>query len=163
VRGKDDLRAIRLFENKTGRAVYTMEDVAAWIEEHRVMPMPEPITPRQLLAKRLSRSAGAARCNDPESPIPYRPYQAIREERNGQITWDWFNQDNPAVTEEQMERATRPRREQALGIGTQVRADWNRFYRTHPNIQQKKPDFDLNWEIDLRFGDESEGENRKAG
>jgi hypothetical protein len=155
--------AIKLFENKTGRVTYEMDDVAAWLEEHGVMPMPEPITPRQQLAKRLAKSASAARATSPGSTVPYRPFLAIRVERNGQVAWDWFSLDNPAITEEQMQAATHPRHEQALGIGVQVRADWKRFYRAHPTLEPKFPDFDLNWEISLRHGDTSEGENRKAG
>ncbi len=162
---KVDLQAIMLFENKTGRSRYLMDDVAAWVEENQIMPMPESLTPRQILAKRLAKSASAARVKDSASSVPYRPYHAIRVERNGQIAWDWFNLANPGVTEEMMQAATHPRHEQALGIGVQVRADWKQFYKAHPTLEQKFPDFDLNWEIDLRHGDvgEGEGENRKAG
>jgi hypothetical protein len=165
VRGQQrvDLQAISLFENKTGRTAYRMEDVAEWCEAHGTLPMPEAQTPRQLLAKRLAKSASAARVKDADSPIPYRPYHAIRVERNGQIAWDWFNIGNPGVTEEMMSAATHPRHEQALGIGVQVRADWKRFYQTHPTLEPRFPDFDLNWEIDLRHGNQAEGENRKAG
>ncbi len=159
----DDQRAIKLFENKTGRFDYTMDDVAKWIEEHNVMPMPEPQTPRQLLAERLSGSAGNARRADPDSPVPYRAYHATRIEKGGQWAWSWFDADGPAATEARMHEATRPRREQMLNIGVQVAADMRHFYKTHPAVTPKQLDFDLTWEIDLRLGNEDEGEGRKAG
>lgn len=161
----DDMRAIELFVNKTGRHNHTMDDVAAWIEEHHVMPMPEPQTPRQMLAERLSRSAGGARRRDPQSSVEYRAHLVHRVEENGQYKFYWFDADGPAATEERMEAATHPRKELALNIGVQVTADWDHFYRTHSTLQPKRPDFDLNWEIGLRMGgtDEIEKGGRKAG
>jgi len=166
VRGKrkDDLLAIQLFENKTGKSVYTMEEVSKWVQENRIMPMPEPPTAQQMLVARLSHSAGAARRRDPDSPVPYRAHHTFRVEKNGQWSYHWFDADGPGATAERLDAATRPRRELALNIGVQVNADYGHHRRTHPDEQVAMPDFDLNWEISLRLGgQDAEGENRKAG
>ncbi len=162
---KDDLQAIRYFEVRTGKTDWTADEVAEFIEKNNVMEMPEARTSRQILAARLAKSAGSERRTDHQSDVAYRAYYSIRVEKDGQVSFRWFDADGPGCTEETLLEATRRRKEQALGIGVGVTSDWKHFLRTHPDAKGSMPDFDLNWEIQLRLGeqDEQEGENRKAG
>lgn len=100
-----------------------MGDAAKWVERPFAILIPQPHTPRQLFAERLSRSAKSVRGTDPDAPVPYRAHRGTRVERNGPWAWKRINSDGPAVSEERLQQVPRPRREQMRVIGVQVAAD----------------------------------------
>ena len=161
-RVRDQKKLIQWYQDETGILEFKMEDVAAWADEKGV-EMPVPPTPREMLAKKLAKTASTTRRLDSSMGIEYRATLAMKKLINGQLEFIWFDADGPAATMANMKRVGFLRHEQMLNIGVRATADYMHWNRIHPGQGELRLDIDLTEEVTWRLNSAENGEEEKVG
>lgn len=160
----DDEQLILYYKNRTGIQDPHMPDVAAFAEEIHYNKMPKPKTARELLAKRLSRSARLSSREDPETGLFYRSNLAYPVNEGGEVKIRWFDPEGPTATHDKYAKARTLRRDQMVGDGFQYAVDDMHWNRCHPDELQFVLDLNLTEDVTWRLaGIEAERKKKKAG
>lgn len=147
----DDEKLILLYKLQTGITDPSMPDVAEWAELQNYKRMPKAKTPRELLAKRLSRSARQQMREDTETGFFGRANLAYQVVESGEAKVRWFDPKAPTATREKFAKARTLRREQMVGDGFQYAVDDLLWNRDHPNDPQFVLDLNITEDVMWRM------------
>lgn len=159
-RDREDQQMVRLYKQEMQVTDVNMSEVAEWLEK-RDYEMPEPLTPVQLLARRLSRSARRETRIDSKTGHPYRVNHPYPVERNGQIEIWWIDIDQRAPRDKML-KSGQGRRKQMLGDAIQYTLDFAHWNSINPEEEPLVPDVDFSDEVEWRLKG-GDGGMRKAG
>ncbi|MGI8401241.1 MAG: hypothetical protein ACR2NS_06500 [Gemmatimonadaceae bacterium] len=137
---------IHWYKRDTGVKEVDMREVADFAIKHG-WPMPEPIDPRDRLAKEFAAAAREETRKDIETGESYRVNHVYTVIREGEQLHLWVDIDE--ARREPMHASLTMRREQVVGDVTQLTFDaehWNRINPSEEPIEIEK-DFGLDVEI----------------
>jgi hypothetical protein len=141
-------RLIRWYKQDSKKTEIDMNEVADWLLA-KGYKAPRPKTPRELLAKELSKAARQEHRKDPITGRTYRVNHAVTTKQGtGQLTL-WVDIDE--APRKHMHKSIVQRREQMVGDAVQLTLDANHWNGIHP---KEEPivvplDFqpDVDWEL----------------
>ena len=146
---KDLQRIYRHYRDVTGDKFPEMHDVAAFAETKLGVEMPKPPTPREILAKKLSRAVRQEERIDKVTGEPYRANHSFDEMRGDEKIFRWLDIDDEAPRPK-MHKSVYNRREQMIGDGLQLVRDADHWNRIHPEEEPIQPSLDFGDEIEWR-------------
>ena len=144
---KELQKLIRLYQGATGTTEIDMHAVAKW-GIARGFKTPEPKTPEDILAERLSQAARADRRTDEVTGRPYRTYHSVTQHQpdgSGQYSL-WYDIDN--APRQAIEVSARQRKIGIINDSVQLSFDLEHWNRINPNEEPVMADFDLNDEVE---------------
>ena len=150
---QDYLNIIRYYKETTGKLEIDMKDVA----EYAIglgWEVPEPPTPTERLAKRLTDVASREIRHDGPTNKPYRAYHAMPIPQ-GQLTlWHWIDIDE--ATRPQMLRCLVHRREQIVNDGVQMKFDESHWNSVNPDQEPIDLPMDISLDVTWRMNEPGE-------
>lgn len=153
-------RLMRLYKEEMDVREVNMKDLAEWAM-HKGWPAPEPISPRDRLAKQFAVAAREETKIDFETGDPYRVnhmYYVVPEGGGDQYPL-WIDIDE--APREAMHASLTMRREQVVGDMTQLIFDAEHWSRANRNEDPITMQMDLGLDVAIRrhSRDEDEGED----
>lgn len=143
---KELLKLSRLYKRETGVSEIDVHDFGRWLIK-KGWPLPDPVSPEELLAKKITRALREETRHDRVTGHPYRANHAYPVGHNRQGTlWAWIDIDE--APREPMRKSLQTRREQMVGDAFQLSLDadhWNAIHDDEEPIQ-----------IELDFADDVE-------
>lgn len=86
----EEMYLLQMYKKETGVTDIVMRDVAVWAEQ-RGWKMPKPVTPVEVLAKKLARAAREETRKDEKSGMPYHVNHAYKAPRDGETITYWVD------------------------------------------------------------------------
>ena len=147
-------KVMRLYKQETGEKELDMHKVAEFAKK-KGWPMPRPVDPLELLAKKLSAAAREEIRYDTKTNRPYRANHAYTNDQ--QMTL-WIDIDE--APRKPMVKSVVKRREGMVSDGVQLTFDVQHWNRINPNEEPISADMDLTDEVQWRIN--APDEDRKA-
>lgn len=119
------------YQSETGKTDFTAEEVAKFAIERLGLEVPEPPSKEKILAKDLAKIAREETRIDKHTGQPYRKYHCIKQERNGQFCFVWF--DIEKASRLSMQKSAYSRREQMADDANQMVLDLDHWNRSNPD------------------------------
>lgn len=139
-------RIMRLYKQATGEKELDMHKVAEFAKE-RGWPMPKPVSPIEMLAKRLAQAAREEIRVDRQTGRPYRANHSYTIAQGNQQLHLWIDIDE--APRSPMLKSLVKRREQMVGDGFQLTLDadhWNSIHQSEePIIMPMDLTDDIEW------------------
>ncbi|MDX1952548.1 MAG: hypothetical protein SFY81_10200 [Verrucomicrobiota bacterium] len=121
--------AIEAWKKATGNVEIDMHEVVKYAVEELGWPLPEPVSPYEVLARHFSRKAREATRQDPKTGDHYRRFHAYPDGKGGQgVLWIDIDEAPRNI----MLKSTIMRREQVVGDMLQLELDLRHWNNVNP-------------------------------
>jgi hypothetical protein len=153
------LRVLRQFKDETGETDVDMHDLAKFAVNRLGMPLPEPISPLDRLAKKFARAARTEIRHDKETGRPYRANHAYPVTRDGDQLHLWIDIDE--APRHKMFKSLQMRREQMVGDAVQLDLDAEHWSRVNPD--EEPIQIALDFTLDVAWRKAAPAEEDRVG
>ena len=152
-------RIIRMYREQTGEKDVDMHKVSRFAVTKKLMKLPTPRDPFDMLAKDFSVAAREEVRYDQTTQQPYRVNHCYAVMQDGKQLHLWLDIDDKAPRYK-MVKALNSRREQSVGDLLQMTLDADHWSAINMDLEPIKVDLDFTDEIEWRKN--APGEDKKA-
>ena len=146
----------RRYKSETGVSEIEVHEFGRWLVR-KGWPLPEPVSPEELLAKNITRALREEIRHDKVTGRPYRANHAYPVGVNRQGTlWAWIDMDE--APREPMRKSLQTRREQMVGDALQLSFDTDHWNAIHPDEQPIQIELDFTDDVEWRKNAPDENE-----
>lgn len=141
-------RIIKLYRDRTGESQIDMHKVVAFAVKELGYPLPEPVQPIDILAKKFSVAAREETNIDAKTGRPYRVNHAVTEWQGGKQLTFWIDIDR--APRKLVVKSFMRRREQMVGDAYQLTLDLDHWNSINPQEEPVFIPLDLTEDVEER-------------